>query len=1077
MEPTMRLRNFLIIAAAAFMAMLLPSCGSEKKYRIGVSQCSVDDWRAKMNEEMLREAMLHDDAEVVIRSADDSNEKQIADIRWFADNGFDIIIAAPNEAEPVTPVIDEVMSRGIPVIVFDRNVTGDNYTAFRGADNHGTGLHAARYMLSHVGPDAKVLEITGNLGSTPAQDRRNGFMQGIAGSPGVKVVASASGLWDYDHAYATADSLLSIYPDVNVIYAHNDRMAIAAADAAARHGVDPYIIGIDAAPEIGMKAVADGKIDATFIYPTEGDALIRTALDILEHRPFERVERVPVASAVDRSNADILILQNKSLQAETSKIKTLKSKVDAYWEKHSIQTTFLYVTLGILLLLFVFMFLFLRAYWQKQRQQRLLVEQNHELQRQRDREVQLNQALQVEKDKQIELNQKLKVEKDKQVDLNQKLQVEKDKQIELNQKLKVEKDKQVELNQKLKVEKDKQVELNQELQEATQSKLMFFTNVSHDLRTPLTLIAEPVRRLMGAPNLTPQQTSLISIADRNLRILHRLINQILDFRKYENGKSTLHLTEAPIITLLSDWTEAFRAVARIRHIRLTLQPPTPAPAPPSPESGLPASTSPESSPESFSSGERAQLDLSIAIDIDKIERVFFNLLSNAFKHTPDNGSITVTTLLAPDSLTISVADTGCGIPAEDLPNIFGRFFQVDKVHPNGSGIGLSVAKAFVELHGGTIAATSEPGHGSTFTVTLPLRHIAALPDPAAASTITPADVTAELTPTELPSTPPLSPTPPSALSSPSATASPAFPSSSPTQDPGRAWPAGCGATTVAHCVPAPEAPDPTDLPLLLAIDDNADILALLTSLLDSDYRIITAADGAEGIRKAAKYIPDLIICDVMMPVMDGLECCRRIKGEVSTSHIPVLMLTACSMDEQRVSGYESGADGYLSKPFSTEVLRARCASLIANRRRIKAIWTASPSSSSPKSGSSGENLQVFTSPPTSLSRIDSDFYNRFLSIFRERIGDPDINVDALAAEMGLGRSQFYRKIKALTNYSPVELIRLLRLREARHLLLTTERTISEIAYSTGFSTPAYFTRCYREEYAETPTATRQSLTS
>ncbi len=215
----------------------------------------------------------------------------------------------------------------------------------------------------------------------------------------------------------------------------------------------------------------------------------------------------------------------------------------------------------------------------------------------------------------------------------------------------------------------------------------------------------------------------------------------------------------------------------------------------------------------------------------------------------------------------------------------------------------------------------------------------------------------------------------------------------------------------------------------------------------------------------------------MMPVMDGLECCRRIKGEVSTSHIPVLMLTACSMDEQRVSGYESGADGYLSKPFSTEVLRARCASLIANRRRIKAIWTASPSSSSPKSGSSGENLQVFTSPPTSLSRIDSDFYNRFLSIFRERIGDPDINVDALAAEMGLGRSQFYRKIKALTNYSPVELIRLLRLREARHLLLTTERTISEIAYSTGFSTPAYFTRCYREEYAETPTATRQSLTS
>lgn len=936
----MRLKSILLAILACVLLTVVSGCDETKKVRIGVSQCSQDDWRTRMNEEMLRETMLHDDVEVVIRSADDSNEKQAEDIRWFANNGFDIIIAAPNESDPITPVIDEVMARGIPVIVFDRSVSGNNYTAFRGADNYGIGEMAARYMMTHISPEASVIEITGNMGSTPARDRSKGFADGLAKAPGVNIVGSASGMWNYDDAYAVADSLFNLYPDVDVVYAHNDRMAIAAADAAARHGASPYIIGVDGAPEIGLKAVAEDKIDATFIYPTEGHALIRTALDILRGNPYEREVRVPSTSAVDRTNADILILQNESLKEETSKIKMLKSKVDAYWEKHSMQTTFLYVTLSILILLFVFMFLFLRAYWQKQRQQRLLVEQNHELEQQRDRVVRLNK----------------------------------------------------------------------ELQEATQSKLMFFTNVSHDLRTPLTLIAEPISRLVGASNLTTQQDSLVRIADRNIRILRRLINQVLDFRKYENGKATLNLTEVELPRILEDWTGAFHAVARQRHIHLSLN--------------FTSRLSSESSQTGEGEQPTAENISHIAIDIDKIERVFFNLLSNAFKHTPDNGSITVSALITDKEFSFSVTDTGCGISAEDLPNIFGRFFQVDKVHPNGSGIGLSLAKAFVELHGGTITAESEPGKGSVFNVTLPVRHVSG-PVMSVSSHITDKDVATELsvhTGKELPMT--------------------------------------------------DSTPDPSR-PLLLAIDDSSDMLSLLTSLLGDDYNIITASDGAEGIRKAAKYVPDLIICDVMMPVMDGLECCRRIKGEVSTSHIPVLMLTACSMDEQRVSGYESGADGYLAKPFGADVLRSRCASLIANRRLIKAIWQ----SDTIHSGSATANTESPKSDKIPSSRIDSEFYDRFLEIFREHMGNPEINVDALASEMGLGRSQFYRKIKALTNYSPVELIRMLRLREARHLLLTTERSISEIAYATGFSTPAYFTRCYRDEYAETPTATRQNLTA
>lgn len=918
----MKLKTGLVFMLLPLMSILLFGCAEEKKYRIGVSQCSQDDWRAKMNQEMLREAMFHDNAEIEIRSADDSNEKQIEDIRYFADNGFDIIIAAPNEAEPITPVVDEVMARGIPVVIFDRNVVGDNYTAFQGAHNDSIGYQAAQYARSLTGPDARVIEIFGNPGSTPAQERHNGFKAGLELYPGMKLVASGHGDWDYGKANDVADSLLALYPDVDLIFAHNDRMAIAAADVAARRGLDPYIIGIDAAPEIGMKAVSDGRIDATFLYPTEGYRLIRTALDILEGRPYERVVRLPAASAVDKSNADILNLQNESLKEETSKIKELKSQVDHYWDQHSIQSTFLYVTLSILALLFIVLFLFLRVFWLNRRQQKMLVEQNHELERQRDNEK----------------------------------------------------------------------SLNEQLNEATQSKLRFYTNVSHDLRTPLTLIAEPVRQLSEAGNLTPQQKTLARIADKNVKILRRLINQVLDFRKYENGKLDLNLVEVDIRHLVEDWTDAFNAVARQRHMKLSLECAADAPA-------------------------------HVAMDVEKIERVFFNLVSNAFKYTPDNGEIDINLSFTDADMILSVSDTGRGISAEDLGSIFDRFFQVDKVHPNGSGIGLSLAKAFVELHGGSITAVSEPGKGSVFTVSLPLRHVA---DKAEAMTggITDSDVTAELARVESPELPE---------------------------------------------VPQTTEPDGGDLPLLLVIDDNEDILVMISQLLSGAYRVITATNGADGVRMAARYVPDIVVCDVMMPVMDGMECCRRIKEEVLTSHIPVLMLTACSMDEQRVQGYESGADGYLSKPFDAAVLRARCASLVENRRRIREVWM----------NGSPEMRPAHKAPaqvPGAPSAIDSDFYNRFLEIFRERMSDANVSVDALAAEMGLGRSQFYRKIKALTNFSPVELIRTIRLKEGRNMLLSTEKTVSEIAYATGFSTPAYFTKCYREAYGETPSETRSGLT-
>ena len=324
-------------------------------------------------------------------------------------------------------------------------------------------------------------------------------------------------------------------------------------------------------------------------------------------------------------------------------------------------------------------------------------------------------------------------------------------------------------------------------------------------------------QLAGADNLTPQQHALMRIADKNVRILKRLINEILDFRKYENGKLDVNLTEARFADLARDWAEAFMAIARKRDIKLNV------------DIDLPD-------------------DFTIAIDTEKLERVCFNLLSNAFKYTPDNGRINFIVSREGDNLVIAVHDTGRGISERDLGNIFDRFFQVDKVHPQGSGIGLSLAKAFVELHHGEITVTSREGKGSEFTVTIPVTHIAEnkqIPDVSTSGTLR------DDTITEL--------------------------------------------ERIENDAPLPD----SDHPLLLVIDDNEDIRRLTAELLGDEYTVIAASDGKEGVRMAARHVPDLIICDVMMPVMDGLECTRRIKQEVSTSHIPVLMLTACSMDEQR----------------------------------------------------------------------------------------------------------------------------------------------------------------------------------
>ncbi len=914
-------KNHTLLLLLSVVLVSIAACAQEKKYRIGVSQCSSDDWREKMNDEVRREALFHEDALVEIRSAQDSNEKQIVDIRYFIDNDFDLIAVSPNEAAAITPVVKEAFDKGIPVVVFDRDIQGDSYTAQMGTDNVAIGAMAASYANLLLKDGGDIIELYGLPKSSPADDRHRGFAERLSDYPALHLAGSGRGNWNYEDALTAADSLLNIYPDTKLIYAHNDRMAIAAREAARRHGMDIKVIGIDAAPGIGIKAVADGVIDATFLYPTDGDRLVSICMAILHGQHFDRHISLPSASAVDKSNADILLLQNQALKAETDRIYKLKSQVDEYWNKHSAQTTLLYVVIVCVILLVGVVFLLLRAFWQNKKHRKVLEENNRLLAEQRDMQVNLNSSL----------------------------------------------------------------------EEATQSKLKFFTSVSHDLRTPITLIADPVQQLADASNLTDDQRMLARIANKNVHIMRRLINQILDFRKIENGLLEPQLQEIDFAASAKEWLQSFRQLARKRHIILGIEVPD------------------ESMP--------------LAVDPEMIERVVFNLLSNAFKFTPDNGRINFSCVYSPRLLRFMVSDTGIGIRPEYRDKVFERFFQADASRKSGNGIGLSLVKAFVELHGGSISLESEEGKGSCFTVEIPVKHIAEQKTAVADTLIDSNTVNTELDPLDNP---------------------------------------------VADMAEGK--------PVVLVIEDNSDLLKLLRQTLSADYQVLTAANGADGLRMALKYVPDLVVSDVMMPVMDGLECLRHLKSEVATSHIPVLMLTACALDEQRLAGYENGADGYMPKPFNRDLLLSRCSNLIANRRRVfdaAGGIDSLPSvpQSKPRSSDSAQSRRLTAEG----ADIDSDFYNRFLEIFNANMGNSELNVEFIAAELGLGRSQFYRKIKALTNYSPVELIRDLRLKHARSMLTTTDRSISEVAYEVGFSSPAYFSKCYREAYGQTPSELREQL--
>ncbi len=847
-----------------------------------------DAWRQAMINDMRIEASNYDDVEIVIKDAQNNNETQIQQIRDLIRQKVDVLIISPYQSEPIAAVAEEAYRAGIPTIITDRKVNTDQYTSFVGANNYEIGLAAGNYAAHYLPPDAIILEIWGLTQTSPAQERHKGFVDALRERKDLSF-RKIEGQWLVDTARMELRKLE--HPgQIDFVYAHNDMMAIAAREYFMAwdsvKGRDLRIIGVDAVAGAGLEAVEDGRINASFLYPTGGEQVVRTAMRIIQGEPVDKF--IPLRTApVDHQSARTLLLQADQLQHYKRRIEAQRSRIDGL----SGRFYFLRNSLGVISLLMIgFIALSIYAFY---------------------------------------------------------------------------------INRKMRQANRKLISLNAEMKEVTAQKLQFFTNVSHEVRTPLTLILVPLDRLIVSLRESPYASDL-RLIQKNANRLLRVINQILDFRKVEGKQEKLAVREIDLVPFVGEIKSYFDSMASVRAISYTCT----------------------------SSIKQCTL----WIDPDLLERVFFNLLSNAFKFTPEGGSVRIELTEEGGRVFIRVIDTGSGIRPANLPHLFDRFYTEDR--SMGTGIGLHLVKEYIHMHGGEIRVESEPGQRTTFTVCLRKGK-------------------AHFEDSDLMETP------------------------------------------VSHQAYEASRLDDSETKEMLSktypytiliTEDDDEVRGFLERELSLHFKIRTAANGKDALRVLEEEEISLVVSDVMMPEMNGFELCRTIKSQLPFSHIPVILLTALTDERQRIFGITGGADDYIQKPFHTDYVKIKIIHLLQERRKLRERLLEKL-----------RDNKLLLSEPEKVESIDDAFLRKFAEQIEAVYADPEYNVEKLSETLGLSRGHLHRKIKELTGTAPVEFLRSYRLNKATQLLRQNAYTVSEVAYRTGFSSPAYFSKCFKAVYGVTPT--------
>ena len=880
---------FLLVWLTLIVLCGCTSSGKQKKHVIGLSQCMLDDaWRQAMINDMRIEASNYDDVEIIIKDAQNNNETQIQQIRDLIRQKVDVLIISPYQSEPITAVAEEAYRAGIPTIITDRKVNTDQYTSFVGANNYEIGLAAGNYAANYLPPNAIILEIWGLTQTSPAQERHKGFVDALREREDLSF-RKIEGQWLVDTARMELQKLE--HPEqIDFVYAHNDMMAIAAREYFMAwdsiRGRELRIIGVDAVAGAGLEAVEDGRINASFLYPTGGEQVIRTAMRIIQGEPVDKF--IPLRTApVDHQSARTLLLQADQLQKYRQRIEAQRSRIDGLSDRFY----FLRNSLGVISLLMIgFIALSIYAFY---------------------------------------------------------------------------------INRKMRQANRKLISLNAEMKEVTAQKLQFFTNVSHEVRTPLTLILAPLDRLIISLRESPYASDL-GLIQKNANRLLRVINQILDFRKVEGKQEKLAVREIDLVPFVGEIKSYFDSMASVRAIAYT-----------------------------FTSSIK---QCTLWIDPDLLEKVFVNLLSNAFKFTPEGGSVRIELTEEEDRVFIQVIDTGSGIQPGNLPHLFDRFYTEDR--SMGTGIGLHLVKEYIHMHGGEIRVESEPGQRTTFTVCL-RKGQAHFED-------------SDLMETSVSH---------------------------------QAYEASRLDDSETHKMLSKTYPY-----TILITEDDDEVRCFLERELSPHFKTRTAANGKDALRVLEEEEISLVVSDVMMPEMNGFELCRMIKSQLPFSHIPVILLTALTDERQRIFGITGGADDYIQKPFHTDYVKIKIIHLLQERQKLRERLLEKL-----------RDNKLLLSEPEKVESIDDAFLRKFAEQIEAVYADPEYNVEKLSETLGLSRGHLHRKIKELTGTAPVEFLRTYRLNKATQLLRQNAYTVSEVAYRTGFSSPAYFSKCFKAVYGVTPT--------
>ena len=715
-----------IILYVILLLLVFVSC-SDRRTVIGVSQCSDDLWRQKVNREIKIGQYQYKNVDVVFTSADNNGLQQARQIDSLVEAKVDLLVVAPSDVKTVAPAVERAYRAGIPVILYDRMIESTHFTSYIGTDNVAIGKEVADFLGHKLQGKGTVVEITGERGSTPVSDRHRGFMQGMKEFPHIHVV-TLYGDWNI----VGAQNLMSQYLDsgqpVDAVFGHNDAEAYGAQLAAKDKGKEKQIffVGIDGLPgeNQGVDWVNKGNLTASYIYPTKGEYIVPLAMNILQGKPFKRMNFFQ-STLVTAENAKLIDMQYKEIEGQTANLNAIYSSINDYMKMYRWQKIISILAVAVVVLLLIMIFYRYKVHRTKEK-------------------------------------------------------------------------------------------LNEQRKQMADEKIAFFTNVSHQLRTPLTLVSGPLSQLMKDDNYTDEQKMLLQVVIRNVKQLENLTTDVLNFKAQVDAMHEVTSNQ------LSDQEISQHVLRDSRHQMLLQQ-------------------------------------------------------------------------------------------------------------------------------------------------------------------------------------------------------------------------------------------DVEELSTILVVDDNEDIRTYLHVLLSDHYYVIEASDGQNGLRLAKESVPDLIVSDVMMPVMDGLIFCSKLKEDMVTSHIPVILLTARSEESQRIEGYEHGADAYLTKPFSAHLLLARISNLLQARRQRK--------NTDAKNVLSAEFIQA-EEPGERM------FLERFKKVAKSHIGNANLRMDDLGSELSLSKVQMYRKVKALTGKTPAEVLREMRMQKAYSLLKQTDKTISEVAVEVGFAIPGYFSACFKKQFGINPTDLR-----